>query len=427
MKLLVVGGGGREHALAWKLKQSRMVTELFCAPGNGGTEGIATSVPISADRIKALKAWARQNRIDFTVVGPEAPLASGIVNEFRAAGLKIFGVNKSAARLESSKVFSKKLLQKYGIPTAKAEVFTDFDKASDYLKNTSYPIVIKADGLAAGKGVYICQDFKEAQKALKVCLGNPVLGQAGSSVVIEQYLEGEELSYIGLVDGQIFLPLAPSQDHKRIFEGDRGPNTGGMGAYSPVPWFDASWEERLTGEIIAPLLKGLVQEDIHYRGVLYIGLMISQGQPYVLEFNVRFGDPEIQAILFRLKSDLLPLLMATAQGRLANINRHAIEWDPRPAVCVVMASQGYPDHYEKGFVVEGLNGSEAQDWVVFHAGTMLDKGKIRTAGGRVLSVVARGSNYEEAIRTAYRGVSTLNWQGAYFRKDIGYRVCQKQK
>lgn len=425
MKVLVIGNGGREHALVWKLKQSPLVTELFCAPGNGGTAQIAQNVDIPVHEIEKLKLWAGENKIDFTVVGPEIPLSLGIVDIFQKAKLSIFGVTQKAAQLESSKVFSKRLLQKYHLPTAQAQIFDSYSKASSYVSLASFPLVIKADGLASGKGVRICENKDEAKKALKEMMEEKILGDSGSHVVIEEFLEGEEVSYLGLVDGKIFLPLAASQDHKRALDGDLGLNTGGMGAYSPVPWFDESWQKKIQKVIVEPLLKALKSEGIEYRGILYIGLLISQGRPTILEFNVRFGDPEAQVLLFRLKSDLFPILKATSEGRLEGMS---LAWDPRPAVCVVMVSGGYPEAYQTGYEILGLKTlREDSDVALFHAGTVLKENKVLTQGGRVLNVVAKAQSFEEAIQKAYACVHHIQWPHVFFRKDIGARVCPSLK
>jgi len=428
MKVLIIGSGGREHALAWKLKQSPRVSELFCAPGNGGTHQVAKNIDIPADQIVRLKDWAVQQKIDFTVVGPEQPLSLGIVDLFEKSGLVIFGVSQCAAQLESSKVFSKQLMQDMNIPTASAAIFTDAQQALKYLSEKKYPVVIKADGLAAGKGVVICASFEMAKAAVHRIMVDKVFKEAGCSIVIEDYLEGEELSVIGFVDGETFLPLASSQDHKRVFDGDEGPNTGGMGAYSPVPWVDHTWMSRIQTEIVEPLLKGLKQKDILFKGILYMGLMRVGQKLYVLEFNTRLGDPEAQVLLVRLKSDLLPLMVATVQQRLRHVKPSDVVWDPSPAACVVMSSEGYPGKYKRGIEIQGteaLNGES--NLTLFHAGTVLKNGAVFTSGGRVLNIVASGDSYERALERAYRGVSQITWPGAHYRKDIGYRVCQRQK
>ncbi len=425
MKVLVIGNGGREHALLWKLKQSPLATELFCAPGNGGTAQMAQNVDIASHDIEKLKHWALEHKIDFTVVGPELPLVLGIVDSFQKVKLPIFGVNQKAAQLEASKVFSKKLLQKYHIPTAEAQIFDSYAQACAYILQATFPLVIKADGLASGKGVRICKNQKEAQSALSDIMEKKILGSSGSQVVIERYLEGEEISYMGFLDGKTFLPLAPSQDHKKALDGDQGLNTGGMGAYSPVPWFDAAWQSKVQNRIVAPLLKALKSEGISFQGLLYIGLLISQDLPYVLEFNVRFGDPEAQVLLFRLQSDLLPVLQAVSQSKLHEVH---LKWDDQPAVCVVMVSGGYPQSYQAGYEILGLdNISQGCDVALFHAGTVLRENKVLTQGGRVLNVVAKAPSFEEAIQKAYECVSGIQWPHVFFRKDIGFRVCPNLK
>ncbi|MBI3017336.1 MAG: phosphoribosylamine--glycine ligase [Deltaproteobacteria bacterium] len=425
MKILVIGNGGREHALLWKLQQSPLVTQLFCAPGNGGTAEIAQNVDIPIHEIEKLKLWALDQKIDFTVVGPEIPLSLGIVDAFQKSKLSIFGVNQKAAQLESSKVFSKRLLQKYDLPTAQAQIFDSYSKASSYISQAAFPLVIKADGLAGGKGVRVCKNKVEAKKALKEIMEEKLLGDSGASVVIEEFLEGEEVSYLGLLDGKIFLPFPASQDHKRALDGDLGLNTGGMGAYSPVPWFDEVWQKKIQKIIMKPLLKAFKSEGISFRGILYIGLLISQGKPYVLEFNVRFGDPEAQVLLFRLKSDLLPVLQATAQSKLKGIQ---LEWDLRPSVCVVMVSGGYPQSYQTGYEIQGLEKvPQDPDVALFHAATVLRENKVLTQGGRVLNVVAKGKDFEEAVQKAYACVHHVQWPYVFFRKDIGARVCPSLK
>lgn len=420
MKILVIGSGGREHALIWKLKQSPFVDEIFCAPGNGGTAGIATNIAISGTEIEKLKEWATVHQIDLTVVGPEAPLSLGIANLFQSAGLSIFGVNQQAAHLESSKLFTKRLLQKYKIPTADFDIFEDPVQAVSALKSARFPIVIKADGLAAGKGVRVCYHRQEALKAIDDFMVKKIFGVSSEKIVIETFLAGKELSYIGLVDGKIFLPFQSCQDYKKISEGDEGANTGGMGAISPSPIFNASLELKIERRIVEPLLSAFRSEAILCRGVLYIGLMIVKGDPYVLEFNVRFGDPETQVLLVRLSSDLLPYLIATIEGGLEKLPKPV--WDVDPAVCVVMASRGYPESYETGFEILGLDPSfcwDDSETALFHAGTVLKGEKLLTAGGRVLNVVARGETLEKAVEQAYAAVSRIHWKNSYFRKDIG--------
>jgi len=447
MKVLVVGSGGREHALVWKLKQSPRVEKIYCAPGNAGIAEQAECLPVKGEDIEGLLKAAQELRVDLTVVGPEAPLTLGIVDRFSAEGLRIFGPTKNAARLEGSKAFMKDLLKKYRIPTAAFETFAAPDQAKKYLKKVGAPIVVKADGLAAGKGVILCQTVAEAEAAVDEIMVKKVFGPAGDRVVVEEFLTGEEASFLALTDGEIVLPLASCQDHKAIFDNDQGPNTGGMGAYSPAPVVTKAIHERVMKEIMIPTVQAMKKEGAPYRGVLYAGLMIGRATglkpviPKVLEFNARFGDPETQPLLFRMKSDLLPLLEAVAQppaGRGGFETRpygeavggalkgKTIEWYDDPAVCVVMASKGYPGPYEKGFPISGLAEANAlPDAFVFHAGTALKDGKVVTAGGRVLGVTARGKDIQSAIENAYRAVKKITWDGANYRKDIGKNALSR--
>ncbi|OGQ14982.1 MAG: phosphoribosylamine--glycine ligase [Deltaproteobacteria bacterium RIFCSPHIGHO2_02_FULL_40_11] len=426
MKVLVLGSGGREHALCWKIAQSKKGVQVFCAPGNGGTAQIATSIDLDILNPKQVIQFVKENKIDWTIVGPEAPLASGIVDAFEAENLKIFGPNRKASQLEASKVFSKKLLQKYKISTASAQFFTDPQLAKAYLKTKNiYPIVMKADGLAQGKGVHICQSKQEAFQALEDFMVIKKFGDAGSEIVIEDFLDGEEVSFLGFTDGHTFLPMPAAQDHKRAFDNDQGENTGGMGAYAPVPWFDLVWQEKIQSQITKPLLEAFKKEDIHYRGILYIGLLISKNIPYVLEFNVRFGDPEAQVLLLKLKTDFMDIVEWTHAGHLSDLK---IDWDPSPTVGVVMASGGYPGRYEKGFEIFGLETIEAKkDVIVFQAGSMLKGDKLVTHGGRVLCVTAKAKTYEEAIQKAYQTVQKIKFQNMQYRSDIGYRLWQNKK
>lgn len=416
MKVLVIGNGGREHALVWKLKSGRSVDEIYCAPGNGGTAEIATNIAISVTQIEELKEWALKNKIDFTVVGPEAPLALGITDIFEAAGLSIFGVNQKAAQLEASKLFTKNLLKKYRIPTAFFDIFHDPVRAVASLTSASYPLVVKADGLASGKGVRICHDRKEAERAVDDFMVKKIFGDSSETIIIEEFLQGREVSYIGLFDGETFLPFESSQDYKKVKDNDEGANTGGMGAVSPSPIFDSSLESKIGEKIVKPLISALKSENIFYRGVLYMGLMVVKGDPTVLEFNVRFGDPEAEVLMARLHSDLLPLLQATSRGELSKVPK--VSWDSDPAVCVVMVSKGYPESYETGFEIFG---TDREFPALFHSGTVLKDGKLLTAGGRVLNAVARGKTLQEAIDRAYSDVSKIHWENIYFRKDIGKR------
>ena len=424
MRILIVGGGGREHAIAWKIAQSPLATKLYCAPGNAGTEGLAEPVPIGAEDLDGLLAFARDNEIDLTVAGPEAPLALGLADRFEEAGLPVFGPRRDGAQLESSKSFTKDLLARKGVPTAGYETFTDAAAAREYIRKAGGPLVVKADGLAAGKGVLICQTVAEAEAAVDRVMVRRDFGTAGDQVVIEECLTGEEASFIAFTDGKTVLPLATSQDHKRIYDGDQGLNTGGMGAYSPAPIIDEAMHARVVGEVFAPVVEGLKEAGIDFRGVLYAGLMIQGGVPYVLEFNVRFGDPEAQPLLMRLKSDIVPVLTACAEGKLAG---HTLEWDDRPAVCVVMASGGYPGKYEKGIEIAGLDDAGAmEDTMVFHAGTKRRDGRVLTAGGRVLGVTALGDDIRQAIAGAYEACGRIGWRGVHYRRDIGYRALNRR-
>jgi phosphoribosylamine--glycine ligase len=422
MKVLVVGSGGREHSLAWKIRRSPRVRRVYCAPGNAGMGGIADLVAISADDVAALARFAEEEAIDLTVVGPELPLTLGIVDELQARGRRVFGPNRSAARLEGSKTFTKELLRRHGVPTAYFGAFTDADDAKRYLHEVGAPIVVKADGLAAGKGVLICASVKEAEEAVDEIMGGRIFGDAGERVVIEELLEGEEVSFIGLTDGTTVVPLASSQDHKRAFDGDRGPNTGGMGAYSPAPLVTRALNDRLMREVMEPVVEALREVRIDYRGVLYAGIMVTENGPKVLEFNVRFGDPECQPLMLRLKSDLVDLMEACIDGTLSE---QRIDWDRRAAACVVLAAAGYPGNYEKGKTIRGLE--ELDDWadgVVFHAGTASRNGGVVTNGGRVLGVTALGDTVADAVAAAYGATEKIHWDGMHYRHDIGHRALR---
>ncbi|MCG8473832.1 MAG: phosphoribosylamine--glycine ligase, partial [Desulfobacterales bacterium] len=419
MKVLVVGSGGREHALVWKLAQSPRVDNIFCAPGNAGISEIATCVDIAADNIPALLDFAEKESMDFTVVGPEAPLAAGIVDTFEKKGLKVFGASKKAAQLEASKAFSKKIMNRYGIPTATGRSFTSFEPAAKYMAQFDGKVVVKADGLAAGKGVIVCSTPKEADTALKEIMEDKAFGDAGARVVIEERLEGEEVSFLALTDGKTVLPLPTSQDHKRAHDGDKGLNTGGMGAYSPAPIIDKYMHDKIMKEVMIPTVEGMAKEGIPYKGILYAGLMIDRDRIKVLEFNARFGDPECQPLMMRVKNDLLGLMEATIDGTLA---QHTIDIDERAAVCVVMASGGYPGSYRKGNVIKGLDEAKANDLEVFHAGTSLRGNKVTTSGGRVLGVTALGADVKRAINKAYKSVEKISWTKAFHRTDIGGRA-----
>ncbi len=425
MKVLIIGGGGREHALAWKAAQSPLVDEVLVAPGNAGTarEPKVRNVAIAATDSEALVALARREDVGLTIVGPEQPLVAGIVDRFEAADLVCFGPNASAAQLEGSKAFTKSFLERHAIPTAAYASFTESAPALAWLQRQSFPIVIKADGLAAGKGVVIATTLAEAENTVRQMLEGFVFGPSGSKIVIEEFLTGEEASFIALVDGTSVQPLASSQDHKTRDDGDRGPNTGGMGAYSPAPVVTAAQHERIMREIMVPTVRGLARDGIRYRGFLYAGVMINAaGEPKVLEFNCRFGDPETQPIMLRLKSDIVALCLAACEGRLA---QQSIDWDPRAAVGVVMASGGYPGEYEKGLAISGLDGLDAADLKVFHAGTRLDGDQVLTDGGRVLCVTALGNEVRAARERAYAAVDRISWSGAFCRRDIAHRALNR--
>jgi phosphoribosylamine--glycine ligase len=420
MKVLVIGGGGREHALVWKIAQSPLVEKVFCAPGNPGTAALAENLPIAVDQLDKLLAFAYENKIDLTVVGPEQPLSLGITDLFESHGLKVFGPSQKAAFIEGSKAFSKDLMKKYNVPTAAYGVFTDQVEAENFIRATGAPIVVKADGLAAGKGVIIAQTCEEAISAVQDMLSGNAFGSAGSRVVIEEFLTGEEASFLVITDGRKVVPLASAQDHKAIFDGDKGPNTGGMGAYSPAPVVTSDIHEKAMRQVIQPTVDGMAAEGRPYRGILYAGLMVKDGQVKTLEFNARFGDPECQPLLMRMKSDIVPVLMAVANGDLGN---SSIEWHDKAAVCVVMAAEGYPGDYRRGDAIQGLDAAaQIDDVYVFHAGTAQKNGDCITNGGRVLGVTALGSSVQESINTAYKAVECIGWNGVQFRKDIGKKA-----
>jgi phosphoribosylamine---glycine ligase len=422
MKILVIGSGGREHALIWKLSQSSEVDKIYCAPGSAGIADFAELVTIAPQQIEKLVGFAAERKIDLTVVGPELPLTLGISDLFESRGLKIFGPNRDAAQLEGSKAFAKKIMTENSIPTAAAGIFSDAQAARRYLDQNPAPYVVKADGLAAGKGVLICANREEAQSAIDEIMVAKAFGQAGEKVVIEEFLDGEEASFMVLTDGDHVLPLPSSQDHKRIFDNDQGPNTGGMGAYSPAPVVTQTVEDRVLREVVTPLMAGLKRQGIVYRGVIYVGLMLTNTGPKVLEFNARFGDPECQVIMMRLKSDLVPLLQATVNGTLRTVRP---EWYPDPGVCVVLSAGGYPGSYETGKEIRGLE--KLRDWregFVFHAGTSKESGRWQTSGGRVLGVTARGRDLAAAVQEVYRGVAAISWDGMHYRTDIGRRALK---
>lgn len=415
MKLLIVGSGGREHALAWKLKQSPAIERIFCAPGNAGTEEIGENVAIKASDLPGLARFAKENRIDLTVVGPDDPLAAGIVDIFDAEGLRVFGPTKSAARLESSKIFAKELMRQKRIPTARAAIFDKEEAAAAFLRESRFPIVIKADGLALGKGVIVAKDVAEGQAALDAMMKEQRFGDAGRRLLIEECLTGSECSLHALVDGRSYRMLATARDHKRAFDSDTGPNTGGMGAFSPADNFSSELQARFDREVMEPLLEGLNENGVNFRGLLFPGLMITADGSRVLEFNCRFGDPETQAISPRLKSDLLPLLEATIDGKLEGTT---IEWDERAAVTVVLASGGYPGKYEVGKPISGLEAACPQAVHIFHAGTRRENGRVVTNGGRVLAVTGLGETVAAARERAYEAVAKIHFDGCHYRRDI---------
>ena len=425
MKVLIVGGGGREHALAWKAAQSEKVDMVYVAPGNPGTssEDKVSNVNIVAEDISALKTFAEKEEIDLTIVGPENPLVDGIVDEFRQAGLPCFGPSKDAAILEGSKSFSKDFLQRHNIPTAEYQVFSDVDAAKEYVKAKGAPIVVKADGLAAGKGVIIAMTENEAIVAIEDMLAGNKFGEAGHRLVIEEFMQGEEASFIVMSDGENILPLATSQDHKARDKGDTGPNTGGMGAYSPAPVVTDEMHDRIMQEVIEPTIRGMAEEGREYVGFLYAGIMItSEGTPKVLEFNCRFGDPETQPIMMRLESDLVELCQAALAGKL---NEVTADWDDRAALGVVLASSGYPASASKGGQISGLDNDFPAGTKVFHAGTARQDNDVVTAGGRVLCVTALGETVLQAQESAYQAVAKINWDGMFYRKDIGHRAIKR--
>ncbi len=421
MNVLIVGGGGREHALAWKIAQSPKVTALFCAPGNPGTAQVATNVNLQADDLDGLLQFALDQSIDLTVVGPEQPLVLGLADRFQEKRLKVFGPSAKAAQLEGSKAFSKNLMQKYGIPTAAYAAFDHADAARAYLKGKG-PQVVKADGLAAGKGVFVCAGEAEAVDAVRRIMNDKIFGESGNRIIIEERLEGQEVSLLAFTDGTTVLPMEVAQDHKPAFDGDTGPNTGGMGACSPAPVFTPELKQQVIDRVMLPAVNGMRAEGIPYQGVLYAGLMITTDGPKVLEFNARFGDPETQPIMMRMDSDIVPVLEACANGTLDTCS---LEWKPGAAVCVVMASEGYPGSYDKGRPISGLDQANSLPGVsVFHAGTKQDGDIIVTNGGRVLGVTALGGNVQMAIVKAYQAVGKIKWPGVHYRTDIGQKALK---
>ena len=426
MNILIIGNGGREHALAWKAAQSPLAERVFVAPGNAGTalEPTLTNVDIAATDIPALLSFAQNEKIGLTIVGPEAPLVKGVVDAFRKAGLTIFGPTKAAAQLEGSKAFTKDFLARHHIPTAEYQNFTDVELALQYVRAKGAPIVIKADGLAAGKGVIVAMTLEEAEAAVRDMLAGNAFGDAGHRIVVEEFLDGEEASFIVMVDGEHVLPMATSQDHKRVGDGDTGLNTGGMGAYSPAPVVTAEIHQRVMDEVIWPTVRGMAAEGNVYTGFLYAGLMISEaGQPKVIEFNCRFGDPETQPIMLRLQSDLVEMCLAACEGKL---DQQESQWDERPALGVVLAAGGYPGDYRTGDVIHGLPLEEVADGKVFHAGTRLEDDRVLTNGGRVLCVTALGADVAAAQRRAYALATPIAWEGSFCRRDIGYRAIGRK-
>ncbi|MFP1678035.1 phosphoribosylamine--glycine ligase [Alloalcanivorax sp. C16-2] len=427
MKVLIIGGGGREHALAWKVAQAEAVEKVLVAPGNAGTARDAKleNVMVDVSDQTALAELAEREGVALTIVGPEAPLVEGLVDYFQARGLKCFGPSKAAAQLEGSKAFTKDFLARHAIPTAAYGNFTDMDEALAYVREQGAPIVIKADGLAAGKGVIVAMTLEEAEDAVRDMLDGNKFGDAGHRVVVEEFLDGEEASFIVMVDGEHILPMATSQDHKRVGDGDSGPNTGGMGAYSPAPVVTDEVHERIMDQVIRPTVAGMAAEGMPYTGFLYAGLMIDgDGQPKVIEYNCRFGDPETQPIMMRLRSDLAALCLAALDGTLDQVEAH---WDPRPTLGVVMAAGGYPDRYDKGDAINGLDDADSDIVKVFHAGTAEQDGQVVTSGGRVLCVTALGDSVADAQRHAYEAVAKITWRGAYHRTDIGYRAVAREQ
>ena len=427
MNVLVVGSGGREHALAWKIAQDSAVNTVFVAPGNAGTATDAKlqNVAIDVMEFEKLADFAKSNDVSLTVIGPEAPLVDGVVDYFEEQGLACFGPSKGAAQLEGSKAFTKDFLARHSIPTAAYQNFTDLDQALAYLQEVGAPIVVKADGLAAGKGVIVAMTLAEAEEAVRDMLSGNAFGEAGCRVVIEEFLSGEEASFIVIADGEDCIPMATSQDHKRVGDGDTGPNTGGMGAYSPAPVVTQEIHQRVMDQVIHPTLRGMASEGNRYRGFLYAGLMITaEGQPKVIEFNCRFGDPETQPIMMRLQSDLAPLCAAAIEGKLS---QQSPNWNDKPAVGVVLAAGGYPGNYEKGLCIEGLDQAKAHEGKVFHAGTSLKDGDTVTNGGRVLCATALGETVSEAAQKAYELAENIHWKDMFYRKDIAYRAIEREK
>ncbi|RKD29035.1 phosphoribosylamine--glycine ligase [Thermohalobacter berrensis] len=415
MKVLVIGSGAREHAIVWKIAQSERVSKIYCAPGNGGISQIAECVNIKAEDIDTLLAFALKEEIDLTVVGPEAPLVAGIVDRFTEKGLKVFGPNREGARLEGSKVYSKKFMEKYNIPTAKYKTYNSYEDVKNELSEYNYPLVIKADGLAAGKGVIICQELQEAEDAIESIMVDKKFGESGDRIVVEEFLEGIEASLLCFVDGKNIVPMESARDYKKAFDGDKGPNTGGMGCFSPNPIFTDGLKERIRKEILDKVIEGFKKEKIDFKGVLFIGLMITDEGPKVLEFNVRFGDPEAEVVLPRLESDIIDIFEKTIDGRL---EKEDLKWSTKKSLCVIAASGGYPIKYEKGKEINGLDKID-DDVIVFHGGTKKEDGKLYTNGGRVLAVTSLRDDMESVRKVVYDNIERIKFQDMYYRKDIG--------
>ena len=422
MKILVIGSGGREHALVWKISQSPKVSKIYCAPGNAGISQIAQCINISVDKITELADFAQETKIDLTVVGPELSLSLGIVDEFNQRGLKIFGPTKTATEIESSKVFSKNMMKKYHIPTADYATFNDMKEALTHIKKRQFPLVLKADGLAAGKGVFIVHGMEEAEASLDSLMNEKIFGDAGRQVIVEDFLEGEEVSVLAFSDGTNVIPMVSSQDHKKIYDHDQGPNTGGMGAYSPVPFYDENSKDEVLGQILKPIISGLKKEGREYKGVIYAGLVFTKKGIKVLEFNARFGDPETQALLPGMETDIVEIFMAVIEGQLPTID---IKWNNNSVVCVIAASGGYPAKYQKGKIISGLEKLEnKKDAYVFHAGTKYQDEKIVTSGGRVLGMTAWAENISDAKKKAYESIKKIDFKDMYYRKDIAQKAMK---
>ncbi len=420
MRILLIGSGGREHALAWKINQSKDLEKLFIAPGNGGTKKIATNINLKIENHQKTIEFCQKEKIDLIIIGPEVPLVAGLSDDLRKAGFNVFGPSKEAAKLEGSKAFTKQLCDEMNIPTAAYEKFNTLEPALKYLERQNFPIVIKADGLAAGKGVTIATNLVEAQNAIKNCF-NGVFGAAGAEVVIEEFLEGQELSVFAVSDGKNFITLASAQDHKRAYDGDKGPNTGGMGAYSPAPLLDEKLKKRIENEIIAPTINGMANRGTPFSGVLFAGLMVKNGAPFLIEHNVRFGDPECQVLMSRLNSDILELLMASAKGNISNIK---LNWSEKTALLIVIAAKGYPANYEKDEEII-INETDDKNTKIFHAGTKLEGAKLLSNGGRVLNIVGLGDNVKQAQKSAYEAIKNIDYKDSFYRTDIGWRAIEK--